>query len=345
MDSLTQFVLGAAVGEAILGKKAGNKAILWGGIAGTIPDLDVFFTMGSALKEITLHRGISHSLIFAVVMAPLLGWLINKLYKDKIGFKGWSLLFFWSIVTHPILDTFTTYGTQLFLPFSDYRAGINNIFIIDFVYTVPLMICVIACLFINHENSKRRKWNNFGLIFTSAYMLLSLVNKGYASHVFSNSLEEKGIKTEHCMTGVTPLNILLWYNVAEVDSGYYIGYYSLLDKDKNIDYAFYYRHEELLEQIKNTYEVDRLKWFSNNFYSIEKVGDEVRFVNLKFGTTGNEDATSVSKAVPFYIIIKKQPDGSLLLENNRGEKDLEIKKALKQLFSRIMGNKAAFKMN
>jgi inner membrane protein len=343
MDSLTQFVLGAAVGEAVLGKKAGNKAILWGGIAGTIPDLDVFFTMGSALKEITLHRGFSHSLLFAFLAAPALGWLINKLYKDQIGFKGWTLLFFWSIITHPILDTFTTYGTQLFLPFSDYRAGINNIFIIDFVYTVPLMICIIACLFINRENKKRRKWNNFGLIFSSAYMLLSLVNKGYASNVFSNSLEEKGIKTEHCMTGVTPLNILLWYNVAEVDSGYYIGYYSLLDKDKNIDYSFLKRNEQLIEDIKDTYEVNRLKWFSNNYYAIEKVGDEIHFATLKFGTNGNQSDTSFSKALPFYFIIKKQTDGSLLLENNRGEEDIDIKEALGQLYRRVLGNKNAFK--
>ncbi len=342
MDSLTQFVLGAAVGEAVLGKKAGNKAILWGGIAGTIPDLDVFFTMGSALKEITLHRGFSHSLLFAFIAAPLLGWLVNKIYKDKIGFKSWTLLFFWSIVTHPILDTFTTYGTQLFLPFSDYRAGLNNIFIVDLVYTVPLMISVIVCLFFNRENPKRRKWNNSGLIFSSAYLLLSLVNKGYASHVFSNSLKEKGIKTEHCMTGVTPLNILLWYNVAEVDSGYYVGYYSLLDNDKNIHYNFFKRNEHLLAGIENTYEVERLKWFSNNYYAVDTVEDEIHFFTLKFGTVGNDRDTSLTKALPFYFIIKKNPDGSLLLENNRGEQDMEIKKALRQLFSRVLGDKDAF---
>lgn len=343
MDSLTQLVLGAAVGEAVLGKKAGNKAILWGAIGGTIPDLDVFFTMGSALKEITLHRGISHSLTFAVVMAPILGWLINKLYKDQIGFKGWTLLFFWSIVTHPILDSFTTYGTQLFLPFSDYRAGINNIFVVDFAYTLPLLICVIACLFIKRENPKRKKWNNTGLIMSSFYMLLSLGNKAYATHVFFDSLAEKGIKTEHCMTGVTPLNILLWYTVAEVDSGYYVGYYSLLDKDKDIEYSFYNRHEELIEDIKNTYEIDRLKWFSNQFYAVEKIDDELRFVTLKFGTTGNENTSSVSKAVPFYFIIKKNADGSVLLENNRNAQDIDFKKALSQLYNRVLGNKEAFK--
>ena len=42
MDSITQIVLGAACGEAVLGKKIGNRALLFGAIGGTIPDLDVF---------------------------------------------------------------------------------------------------------------------------------------------------------------------------------------------------------------------------------------------------------------------------------------------------------------
>ena len=79
MDSLTQIVLGASVGEAILGKKIGNKAMLWGAIAGTIPDLDVllrYFT--DEISSTQMHRGFSHSIVFAVLIAPLLGWIAKK---------------------------------------------------------------------------------------------------------------------------------------------------------------------------------------------------------------------------------------------------------------------------
>lgn len=79
MDSLTQIVLGAAVGELVLGKKVGNKAILWGAIAGTIPDLDVLtrpFVDGLRANE--LHRGVTHSILFSAVMAPLLGWWLKR---------------------------------------------------------------------------------------------------------------------------------------------------------------------------------------------------------------------------------------------------------------------------
>ena len=42
MDLLTHIVLGAACGKIVLGKKVGNKALLFGAIGGTIKDLDVF---------------------------------------------------------------------------------------------------------------------------------------------------------------------------------------------------------------------------------------------------------------------------------------------------------------
>ena len=119
MDSLTQIILGAAVGEAVLGKKVGNKAMLYGAIAGTIPDLDVlarYFVDTVTATE--WHRGFSHSIFFSVLFAPIFGWLVWKLNsKSEATFKDWSWLMFWGLFTHPILDTFTTWGTQLFWPF------------------------------------------------------------------------------------------------------------------------------------------------------------------------------------------------------------------------------------
>ena len=84
MDSLTQIVLGAAVGEAVLGKKIGNKALLYGAIGGTIPDLDVCLGLFTdTITAIELHRGFSHSILFSILMAPLLGWFVNKLENKK----------------------------------------------------------------------------------------------------------------------------------------------------------------------------------------------------------------------------------------------------------------------
>ena len=82
MDSLTQIVLGAAVGEVVLGRKVGNKAMLWGAIAGTIPDLDVYQSLlFDSLRATELHRGFSHSIVFSVLFTPIIAWLIKK--KEK----------------------------------------------------------------------------------------------------------------------------------------------------------------------------------------------------------------------------------------------------------------------
>lgn len=317
--------------------------MLLGAVANTIPDLDVFLVFGDPIREITIHRGFSHSLVFPFLAAPVLGWLAKRFFKDAIGFREWFLFFFILILTHPFLDCLTTYGTQLFLPFSDYRVNLNNLFIIDFFFTLPLIVVVIACLLIKNNPLKRLRWSRAGLCISAFYVVLSLSCKMYASEVFVQSLKEKGIKTEHRMTGVTPFNILLWYTVAEVDSGYFIGDYSLLDKDKNIDYSFVKRNEELLTPVRNEYAVDRLIWFSNGYYAVEQVKDETRFFTLKFGTTGFDLSRPLSESLRFYYSIKKKPDGTLAVESIRGFDKLNLGEALKQLFSRVMGNKDAFR--
>ncbi|MBT8189978.1 MAG: metal-dependent hydrolase, partial [Bacteroidia bacterium] len=83
MDSLTQIVLGAAVGEVVLGKKVGNRAMLWGGIAGTIPDLDIILgPFVTEIQALAMHRGFSHSITFSIIGAFLFGWLVYQMYKS-----------------------------------------------------------------------------------------------------------------------------------------------------------------------------------------------------------------------------------------------------------------------
>jgi inner membrane protein len=86
MDSLTQIVLGAAVGEVVLGRKLGNRAVLWGGIAGTIPDLDVLMKpLYDAVTNIEVHRGLTHSLLFWVLGALVFGYFVFKNEKATLS--------------------------------------------------------------------------------------------------------------------------------------------------------------------------------------------------------------------------------------------------------------------
>ena len=148
MDSLTQIVLGAAVGEAVLGRKIGTRAMLWGAIAGTIPDLDVFTRMFTdSITAGVLHRGFSHSLVFCLIASPILAWIAQKFHQKKrpVEYKRWVLLFFLCLVTHPLLDMHTDYGTQFLWPF-DLRIAYKNIFVVDPIYTIPFLFCCIVAL-------------------------------------------------------------------------------------------------------------------------------------------------------------------------------------------------------
>ena len=222
MDSLTQIVLGAAVGEAVLGKKIGNKAMLYGAIAGTIPDLDVFASFFTdKVTALYIHRGFTHSIVFSVLFAPILAWIVSRYEKYK-DFKNWTLLFFLSFVTHPILDAHTTWGTQLFWPF-DIRLAFKNIFVIDPLYTLPFLVFLIFAMTQKRTSEKRRFYNKMGLIISSSYLVLTLLLKWIAFNQFETALKTQNIAYSEIDTRPSPLNTILWSANVQTEDSFLLG--------------------------------------------------------------------------------------------------------------------------
>ena len=161
VDSLTQATLGAAVGELVLGKRLGNRAIAWGALFGTLPDLDVLLSpLFDHAGWLWWHRGPSHSLLVMALASLLLARPLAKLWRqDKVGpvLAGWFVLLNWS--THVLIDCFTTYGTLVLWPFDDTRIAFNNLFIIDPLFTLPMLISLgwIAFLRKPDQLQKRRR--------------------------------------------------------------------------------------------------------------------------------------------------------------------------------------------
>ncbi|MBO6880190.1 metal-dependent hydrolase [Winogradskyella sp.] len=281
MDSLTQIVLGAACGEAVLGKKIGNKALLFGAIGGTIPDLDVFvgsLLYGNEIDAMLFHRGFMHSVLFSVLGAFLLGWLTHKLYNSGKRLhtttqKDWTKLFFWSLFIHPILDCFTPYGTQLFAPFSNYRVAFNNIAVADPLYTAPFLICLIILMFFNRKSNRRRLWLKLGIGISSFYMLLTIFNKIYVDNVFENSLSDKGISYSRYSTQPAILNNVLWYGIAETEEAYQVGFYSLFDASNRFsDWQTIPKTRALTKAEYN--DIRDLAWFSNDYFNVELTAED-----------------------------------------------------------------------
>lgn len=333
MDSLTQIVLGAAVGEAVLGKKVDNKAIFFGAIAGTIPDLDIlvrYFT--DNVTAIEIHRGFSHSIVFSIVFAPIFGWLVNKILKKKEAtWQEWSWLFFWGLFTHPILDSFTTWGTQLFWPFET-RLAFQNIFVIDPLYTLPFLVFLVLTMFQERSSEKRRKFNRLGLVISSCYLGITLVLKGISYQKFIQALEEQQIAYLAIDTRPAPLNTILWTANVATDKAYLIGNYSFFDTQP-ISFESYPKNHQLLGDLKEDDKIKRLIKISEGWYSIAQENNQLYLNDLRFGLM-SMDPKEQEFAFKYQLTNK---DGALeIMENPKSVGD--AKALLAALWSRIWGN-------
>jgi inner membrane protein len=323
MDSLTQIVLGAACGEIALGKKIGNKALLFGAIGGTIPDLDVFIgkiLYTNEVQTMAFHRGFMHSLLFAVLAAFLFGCFAYKFYnsgkrKETTVQKDWIWLFFLSIFTHPILDCFTPYGTQLFAPFSDYRVAFNTISVVDPLYTLPFLICMLVVLFLKRTNAKRLKWTKAGIYISSFYLLFTLGNKFYIDSVFKKSFKNAGISMDRFSAQPSIFNNILWYAVAETKDKYHLTFYSLLDKSATANKIISIdKNHDLIDM--NAKNLKILAWFSNDYYRVSK-REEIgtyKYTDLRYPMLNPNDLNTA--IFNFTIFFKNKQWDILPFEGN-----------------------------
>ncbi len=117
MDSVTQFALGAVIGAVALGPKIGTrKAVIIGGLMGTVPDLDTFLPSEDPVSAFTSHRGGTHSLIVQAIAALLFAEPLVRLFKGLRDHRIFTYLAIYMIfATHALIDAITIYGTRITL--------------------------------------------------------------------------------------------------------------------------------------------------------------------------------------------------------------------------------------
>jgi inner membrane protein len=339
MDSVTQAALGAAVGEAVLGRTTGYRAALWGAVIGTIPDLDIAaYPWLDEVSRLGWHRGFSHSLLFAVLAAPLLALVIHRIHRGSASLKQWTLLAFLVLFTHILLDCFTVYGTQVFSPFSHYMVAFDSISIIDPLYTLPLLAGIVIGLFFARSSDKRRWINYIGLGLSTVYLLVTVRSKLHVESVAEASLQRHGINYTRLMVTPTLFNSVLWRITAETEQGYRIGYYSLLDSAHPVAFRFVPRNDSLIAAYKDTEPIRQLLWFSDGYYAITKKHDKLLFHDLRFG----EIHTKSFRAPGVYVFSWKlnisHPDGRPHVTLSRAGSELEdASGAFALLMDRIRG--------
>jgi inner membrane protein len=155
LDTLTQGLLGAAVGQACCGRSLGRRAMVYGALGGLLPDLDILSGISQPLGEFLYHRGPTHALWVGPVIGPVLGYAMWRATRragpsqgSSVGtspqLRAWVTLFVLVLLTHPLLDVFTTYGTQLLSPFSNHRFALNAVGIVDPAYSVLLVAALVV---------------------------------------------------------------------------------------------------------------------------------------------------------------------------------------------------------
>lgn len=339
MDSLSQLVLGAATAEAVMGKRAGNRAIVWGAIGGTIPDLDVMVRpFVDVVTGMDWHRGFSHSLLFFVLFAPALGWVISKLHKGKWGSpRQWAWAMFLTFFTHALLDCFTTWGTQLFWPL-DTRVAWHTVFVADPLYTVPFLLSVLIVLFIKRTNPRRQFVNWIGIALSTSYLLLTVVHKGLADEAFKERFAVGDVEIESFESRPTPLNTILWTVTAKSGDGYYFGNYSLLDKQSPKDIELFYvgQNLELLEPFGEEEKLERLKFLSQGYYRALETENGIQFVDLRFGQPS--EMTPGEEGFVFGFDLNPSGSGLEIVQSEESEPDQEkASEAISLLWNRMKG--------
>lgn len=279
MDSLSQIALGAAVGVAVMGRRTALwKSALWGAVCGTLPDLDAFIDHGDALSNMVLHRGNSHALFWLSVVAVPIAAGIAALQRERALFGRWLLAVWLALITHPLLDYMTIYGTQLLRPFSSEPLGLGSIFIIDPLYTLPLLIGTGVAL---AGGARALRWNAAGLLLSTAYLGWSALAQQHVEQLARQSLT--GQPVQHLLVTPSPFNTVLWRIVAITPDGYREGFYSLLDESPTIRFDSFDRGEALYEALKNHPPVATLAAFSDGFFKLERKADQVLITDLRMG--------------------------------------------------------------
>ena len=285
MDSLTHIALGACMGEAFAGKKLGRKAMVWGMIAQSFPDID--FIAASWLNTpsaLLAHRGFTHSILFAVIVALIMAILANRWHRPhNISFTRWMFFFSAAILAHIFIDAFNNYGVGWFEPFSHYRISFNAIYVADPFFSAAPGIALIMLLILKRQNERRHSWWKFGLFISSVYLCYCLINKTIINYKVKQELAQQHISYTRYFTTPAPLQNWLWFVVAGNDSNYYVGYKSVFDKTNNLSLKKFARNTFLIDSMKNKKEVQQLIRFSQQFYTIEKKQDTLIFNDLRFG--------------------------------------------------------------
>ncbi len=291
MDTVTQMALGAVIGQAIGYKKLGWKAPVYGAIGGLIPDLDVLYTgyfgpYGTWLY----HRHITHSLFFAPLIAPLLALATWAAHKKQAGhYRTYMWIWFWALLTHPLLDTLTVYGTQLLSPFSNARYSIPAVSIIDPVYSLMLFVPILMM-----------GWSRLHKYIPRAAIIALVLSTVFLAHGYRQNVKAEKIATDQIAAqGITPHQLNVYTTifqpylrrivVRETTDGHEwlrVGFVSTINPQPIKWTCLRQNGNGYRDMILKTEAGQIFDWFAENELSFERQNNHIIVMDARYGTPG-----------------------------------------------------------
>ncbi|WP_205504288.1 metal-dependent hydrolase [Rufibacter psychrotolerans] len=287
MDSLTHAALGACLGEIMLSKKLGKRALLWGAMAQNFPDVDTVAALWLTPHEnLLVHRGFTHSFLFAFLGALGLAWVARRWHKDKpVPWRQFFLFFLLQLGLHDLLDTCNAYTTGLLEPFSAERFSVHLLYVADPLFTMWPLLAFVALLLLKTSHTSRGRWAVAGLALAGVYLGYAVYNKVSVRAQIAASLATQQLPADRFFVTPTPFNSWLWLAVAQADSGYYVGHRSVFWPNTSpTQFTFFPRNQQLLAAATNPKEeIEDLKQFAAGYYTVEQWQDTLVFSIPRFG--------------------------------------------------------------
>jgi inner membrane protein len=287
MDSVTQAVLGATVCDAFLGKRLGRKATWWGLGLGTLPDLDVLLSPWLTQRQLLhWHRGWSHGVLVMLIGSVLIFLLMKRIHGERVPRSSGLAATFSCWSTHVLIDSFTVYGTGVWEPFSQHWIALNNLFIIDPVYTTPLILATLASAVCAWNRGWRTRLTRSALLLSSLYVIWSMAAKYWVDQRFEDQMNRSGMIVQQWQSSPTPLNTLLWRCLVKStdrgQAGFWIGYASLLDKDDRVHWRWV-GQGDLPTELAGKNASQTVQWFSQGYWVTRTDANGTKLSDLRFG--------------------------------------------------------------
>jgi inner membrane protein len=271
LDPLTQGTLGAALAQSAASKTRVRAFTAAGALAALAPDLDILIRSNTdPLLYLEYHRQFSHSLVFIPLGAALVALLLWPFVKRRLEFRLLYLACVLGYATHGLLDACTSYGTQLFWPFSDARVSWNWISVVDPLFSLPLFALVaIAAL------RRRPAFAVAGLCWAIFYLGVGIVQHERALAAAGNLAAARGHDPVRLTVKPGFANLMLWKSLYEMDGrifvdGHRLAVASMGCGGMSIDRLNVARDLPWLEpDSQQAEDLDRFAWYSDEWLALD----------------------------------------------------------------------------